>query len=96
MKTACPRPQVKATHVTEVDYARAAAGEWIGVGAGPGLPGPAAAPPQAMPTGLGAAPTFIPGLSQAPLAIPALLPTAGIPGLGLAGMPPVGFPPPPP
>jgi hypothetical protein len=92
-------PQVKCTHVTEADYKRAAAGEWVKPGALP--PVPASVQPLAGIPGLGGLPAFVPGLpGQAPLSIPSMLPPpgsaashkpayGGIPGLG-------AFPPPPP
>lgn len=89
--------QVKCTHVTEADYTRAAAGEWIrpgqlppvsasvqplGAGFAPGIPG------SFQPTGM-----VIQGLpGQAPLSIPAL--TGGTP-LPAAGAGLMAFPPPP-
>ena len=99
--------QVKASHVTEVDYNRAAANEWINpaavaaqVGAAaaglqltPGLAPGLSGVPSAMPM-----PSFLPGLpGSAPLTVPGL--TGGIPGLGAAGIPGLtltgAFPPPP-
>jgi hypothetical protein len=92
--------------VTEVDYNRAAAGEWIvpaplpavpAIGSVPGvnLPGVAAAGlmPGLLPGGF-AGLQGLPGMS-APLAVPAL--AGSIPGLGgAAGLNPLlGFPPPP-
>lgn len=88
--------------MTEVDYNRAAAGEWI-------APAPLPAVPAlgSMPGGVtmpGVAPGLMPGLlpgfaglagMSAPLAMPAL--AGSIPGLGgAAGLNPLlGFPPPP-
>jgi hypothetical protein len=98
----CCCPQVKCTHVTEADYTRAAAGEWIRPGQAPpmptvmqpysGFPGLASIP-GLPPPGVG----LVPGLpGQAPLSIPSLTSSAlqvggglGLPGFGAA------FPPPP-
>lgn len=99
--------QVKCTHVTEIDYNRAAAGEWIRPGqllqvsAAPvqpfsSIPGLAAVPGVAgLPipgTGL------IPGLpGQAPLSIPSMLSNTmpAMTGLPAMGGLPGAFPPPP-
>jgi len=92
--------KVKATYTTEVDYNRAAAGEWIVEGEVPAAAA-AAAGPVAVPIG---APS---GAPSAPLSVPAL--GGSLPGLGsLSGMgmgipsfmpgliPGLSFPPPPP
>lgn len=91
--------QVKCTHITEVDYIRAAAGEWIQPGSLPpaaaavqqlSIPSFAAVPGIPGLPGLGAG--LIPGLpGQAPLTIPSLT-SAALPA-GFGAIP--GFPPPP-
>lgn len=88
--------QVKCTHVTESDYTRAAAGEWIRPGQLPpvsatvqpysGIPGLGSIPGLPAPSGM-----VIPGLpGQAPLSIPSLTGGIAIPqaGGGLAAFPP--------
>jgi hypothetical protein len=96
--------QVKCTHVTEADYTRAAAGEWIRPGQAPpmpavmqpysGFPGMASIPGLPAP-GLG----LVPGLpGQAPLSIPSLTSTGLQAGGGLGLLGPgfgTAFPPPP-
>uniref|UniRef100_A0A383VCI1 RRM domain-containing protein n=1 Tax=Tetradesmus obliquus TaxID=3088 RepID=A0A383VCI1_TETOB len=99
--------KVKASHVTEVDYNRAAAGEWItpaplpavsALGSMPGMAGMPNLGAGLMP-GLAGLPGFagLQGLAgmTAPLAVPAM--AGSIPGLGgAAGLNPLlGFPPPP-
>lgn len=97
--------QVKASHVTEADYNRAAAGDWITPAPRPAVPPAAATARFGSIPGLGAAtlpglsslPGFpaglIPGLpGSAPLAVPAL--PGAIPGLGNAAAL-MAFPPPP-
>lgn len=99
--------KVKCTHVTEIDYNRAAAGEWIRPGQLPPVPAAPVQPFSSIP-GLAAAPGFaglpvpgtglIPGLpGQAPLSVPSLLsntmPAMG--GLQAMGGLPGAFPPPP-
>jgi hypothetical protein len=84
--------KVKATYATEVDYNRAAAGEWIVEGEAPAAA--AAAGPVAVPIG---APS---GAPSAPLSVPAM--AGSLPGLGMGlpsfmpGLiPGLSFPPPP-
>jgi hypothetical protein len=87
--------QVKATHVTEVDYNRAAAGEWISpvqlppvvpssFSQQPPLPNFGVLPGLAGLPGAG----FLPGLPGASLSIPAMPGTAVAPNF-------LSFPPPP-
>lgn len=99
--------QVKASHVTDVDYNRAAAGEWITPAPLPAVPALGSMPGMAGMPNLGAG--LMPGLAglpgfaglqglagmTAPLSVPAM--AGSIPGLGAAaGLNPLlGFPPPP-
>eukprot|EP00775_Hariotina_reticulata_P004802 gene4802-5051_t len=81
---------VKATHVTEVDYNRAAAGEWISPVQLPSVVAPSLPQQSALP-GFGALPGiagFLPALPGASLGIP------GLPGAAVAPNF-LAFPPPP-
>ncbi|KAF6265899.1 hypothetical protein COO60DRAFT_1680474 [Scenedesmus sp. NREL 46B-D3] len=92
--------KVKATHVTEIDYNRAAAGEWITPAPLPAVPGMGSMPGldlQGLAGGLVPGFAGVPGFQgmSAPLAVPSM--AGSIPGLG--GAPGLNqmlsFPPPP-